>query len=126
MIQFVNIYLHWHYGRAFGDVWGIWKDLSWFGYHFFSIGLLFKTLFAPFHRVQLSYGRGLDINRIVESAIINTIMRLVGFLLRSVVIFFGLVFEIFLVLMLPIIMFVWVFLPFLVLFFALFGILFIF
>lgn len=67
----------------------IWKNLLWFFAQFFSLVLLSKTLFQPFKRLR------------DESFIVNVIMRVAGFLLRSFVIILGIIIEIIVILIFP-------------------------
>lgn len=84
-------YLAWHYTRAILDFFDLWKNFLWFVFQFFSIPLLLKTLFAPFKRLkEKGSGDVTDLEGFLEALVVNTIMRLVGFIFRSVVIVFGL------------------------------------
>jgi hypothetical protein len=80
-------YLSWHYSTALSDMKNIWKNFIVFFYNFFSIQLLFKTLFSPWHRINESYNR---IEDFFGNLLINTIMRLVGVFVRLVFIVLGL------------------------------------
>lgn len=110
-------YLAWHYTRAIRDFFTIWGNLLWFVYQFFSIRLLLKTLFSPFKRLkEQNTGGVLDFEGLFESLIVNTVMRVVGFIFRSIVIIFGVVFYI-LTIVAGIVTFVlWIILPFLIIF----------
>jgi len=90
---FLKEYITWHYGQGIRDLIGVWHNFLWFGYYSFSIPVLAKTLFAPFYRIKEPY-RGVDIQPLLESFVLNSISRLVGFILRSVVLIIGLSFEI--------------------------------
>ena len=90
---FTKDYFSWHYGAALKKGLIIWRNFLWFVAHFFSIGLLFRTLFSPWKRMHEYYGRGFDLGRYFETLIINVIMRLVGFFARSIFILAGLAVE---------------------------------
>lgn len=83
-------YIYWHYINAFGSIFLIWRNILYFILHFFSIGPLFKTLFSPWRRLDEKYNKGFDPQAIVETLIVNTIMRVVGFVIRIFFIVFGL------------------------------------
>ena len=88
----LNIYyFRWHYGRAFSDIVRIWTNFIWFIWNFFSIGLLLRTFFSPFKRMDEERKKGLYVQNIIDTVIVNTLMRIVGALFRMVVIFFGLI-----------------------------------
>ncbi|MEX0930207.1 MAG: hypothetical protein WDZ79_00870 [Candidatus Paceibacterota bacterium] len=87
---FLVDYAVWHYTRAIRDGVRITRTLVWFCFHFFSIALLARTLFAPFEKLSERYPRGFDPSRILSALIVNTLMRLIGALARLVVIAIGL------------------------------------
>ena len=89
-------YASWHYGDGVREYLLAWKNLHWFFYHFFSVPVLFATLFQPFHRMRESYKRGFDPEAFFESAFGNAMIRIVGFVARSVLLFVALVFNAFL------------------------------
>lgn len=117
---FLTDYLRWHYGSAPRDLFLIWKNFLWFGYHFFSIGILSKTLFSPLYRIQEPYKR-LAIEYNLESLIANLMMRIVGFIIRSVIISAGIIFELGLILMYIPLLVVWLLWPAVVLAVLVFG-----
>ncbi|MBP9750027.1 MAG: hypothetical protein KBD21_04835 [Candidatus Pacebacteria bacterium] len=84
-------YLHWHYSVAVAGYWGILQNLIWFLYSFFSLELMVHTLFVPFHRLtdRTSHHGKLDVGAISEEILVNTLMRIVGFFLRSLLIAAG-------------------------------------
>jgi hypothetical protein len=61
----------------------------WFFYHFFSISILLQTFFSPFQRLSESSGKGLDIERMAETLVVNTLMRAVGMFIRIIFITAG-------------------------------------
>ena len=89
MITLVTSYLYWHYTQAIKDIWQHLKNFLWFCYHFFSIPLLVKTFFAPWRRMGEAYPKGLDIAG--STLLINSLMRLIGIIMRFFLIFVGLV-----------------------------------
>ena len=83
-------YLRWHYGTALKNTANIILNVVWFLWHFFSIGILSETLFAPWERLSEKRERGLDIEGFLGTLILNTVMRAVGAIVRSVFIVIGL------------------------------------
>ncbi|MDP3996470.1 MAG: hypothetical protein Q8P86_02130 [bacterium] len=79
-------YFVWHYGGAFRDIFRIETNIMWFLYNFFSLSILFKTFFSPWRRLSENKNEDAFWQRII----INTIMRLVGFLARLVTVISGL------------------------------------
>jgi hypothetical protein len=112
-LVFLN-YIYWHYTRAFVDIYWIWKNHLWFIWKFFSVSLLFKTLLSPWKRLgEEDKSKGLDIEGFFGSLIVNTLMKVLGFLMRTALIFVA-IFSFLLVFFLGLLFFiVWIFLPFL-------------
>lgn len=90
-MEFVHVlsaYILWHYTRAWGDMLRITGNYLWFTQNFFSMGLLSRTLFAPWRRLAISGGRGTG-ETFVGAVIVNTLMRVVGFGIRVITIVIG-------------------------------------
>lgn len=82
-------YLSWHYSLGIVKFVYAWKNIHWFLFHYFSISVLLASLFAPFHRIQEKRTRGFDPQNWFEVFIINTLMRAVGAIVRSIIIIVG-------------------------------------
>lgn len=86
---FFSDYFIWHYTRAFRDILYVWSNFFWFLTHFFSIPLLFRTLFSPFKRVTEEHDKpGLE--DYFATIVVNVVTRVVGFFARFFIILFGL------------------------------------
>ena len=81
------LYLRWHYSAAWADLWRLFTNLAWFLFNFFSIRILTMTLIAPWKRLHESR---LGAGSLPGALILNTITRLVGFLIRLITIGMGL------------------------------------
>ena len=115
-------YLVWHYGEALTDWWRIVGNFVWFFFHMFSIGLLSRTLFAPFKRLQEERKKGsFKFEDWGGAIIINVLMRFVGFGVRTVIIAIGLVFIFFTIVIGVIAFVLWLILPLVVAFLLVFG-----
>lgn len=100
---------------GFRDIMMFWENLLWFGYHFFSIELLSKTFFRPIYRMQDTYGaKGLDLEYIAQTLVTNTISRLVGMVLRLIIIIAGGAFELIIFLLGPLLLLLWAVIPLMV------------
>lgn len=84
-------YLIWHYGRAFREIAHVWFNLFWFTYHFFSIPQLLRSYFAPWKRMTEERGDTFSFEDLAGFVVINVISRLIGMLLRTIIIGFGLI-----------------------------------
>jgi hypothetical protein len=89
LIRVVGESIIWYYSVGLGVLFRAWMNLHWFLYHYFSIPVLLKTFFAPFRRIREYRARGFDPKDIFEVLVVNTLMRAVGVLVRSVVIVIG-------------------------------------
>ena len=106
-------YLRWHFGTAFLELYEFWRNLMWFGYHFFSIPLLLKTLVRPLYRIHESAppGTGLNVELFFENLAVNVIARIVGFFLRLFLIAVGLLYQLAMLIIGPALFIIWFFLP---------------
>lgn len=86
-------YLSWQFWEMPKELFLAWQNFLKFNLNFFSVLLLLKTFFSPWRRYKLSYGKGFDVGRYLEAAVSNLIFRILGALIRSVVIFIGLLAE---------------------------------
>ncbi|MEK7136545.1 MAG: hypothetical protein AAB821_03070 [Patescibacteria group bacterium] len=88
-LAFGPLYFYWHYTKGARDFFVVWKNLLWFEYHFFSIPVMFQTLFVPFRRMAESYPKLLDIEEFFSAFVVNILMRLVGAVIRLGIIIVG-------------------------------------
>lgn len=86
------------------------KNFLWFGYNFFSIRVLLKTLFSPIYRIREPY-KGLELEELAESFVLNSITRFIGFFIRSFLILGGLIFEAIVAAVFVPVLLIWLFLP---------------
>ena len=84
-------YFAWHYTAGLLNCLRLLADFLWFIYHFFSIPVLGRTLFSPWRRLSESYRGGFDPERALETFIVNTLMRVFGFVARTGFLLIGLV-----------------------------------
>lgn len=89
MLLIVPHYIAWHYSRGITSYLGRWRDFLWFGWNFFSIGILFKTLLTPFERLG-EKSKKFDPEKMLEALATTLIMRVVGLVVRSFFIALGL------------------------------------
>lgn len=123
-ILFFTDYFLWHYGKAFRDILAVWINLFWFVIHFFSIPLLFKTLLAPWRRVKEDLHQR-SIEDFFGAVVVNTVTRIVGALVRLLIIAVGLCALFFLLAGLFFFLIFWLLAPAVVGFFFILGLSFI-
>lgn len=115
-------YIGWHYTRGVKDFLRIAGNLLWFVANLFSIGLLFRTLFAPWMRLREEKKKqGFDAEELFGNSVVNTMMRLIGFCIRMLTIIAGLI-ALLLVLAAAVVGFiVWLLLPAIILVLIILG-----
>lgn len=107
-------YLKWHYGKALCSLTNIWKNFLFFVFEFFSIKPLFKNFFDPWKRMADSYPPHFDLKKYFYTFMTNLIVRIVGIILRSVLILIGLTCYVLLALLYPVALVTWLSLPFVI------------
>jgi hypothetical protein len=115
------LYLQWHFLNRPKVIWRGWKDCLRFNLNYWSVPLLLKTLFSHWRRYRSSYGRGFDLKIWFNAFVFNMISRVLGALMRSVLIFIGLLTEILVFFAGAVVFLLWLLLPFLVIFGIIFG-----
>ena len=91
LLSITKNYLVWHYSTAYNDIVHIWWNYIWFVNHLFSVPDVIKSLFAPFKRLQEEKSSILiHPEEFFSNLLVNLIMRMVGFFLRTVIIFMAL------------------------------------
>jgi len=93
LISLMEHYFAWHYGQAYKDIYGVWTNFIWFCFNFFSISELFASLFQPWKRMGEEYPKVFNFSVIIQTLIVNILMRFVGVMVRLLVISIGLAFA---------------------------------
>lgn len=107
-------YLAWHYGRAFQQMVVVYANLFWFIGHFFSLNILFRTLFSPWRRIYESHHRGEGAEAYFATVVVNILTRIIGAFIRLIFIVAGLVVMFVMVLSVIAFTIFWLFAPFIV------------
>ncbi len=118
---FIFDYFIWHYTKAFKDIGVLWLNFMWFVLHFFSIPLLLRTLLSPWRRISAGHKKG-DLEDWAQAIAFNLMSRVVGFLIRIVLIIVGLTVLTILFFSIVVFLIFWVSLPFMSVFSVLWGI----
>ncbi len=88
-------WLSWHFFDVSRAILRAWKNFLLFNLNYFSVPILFKTFFSYWRKYKWSYGRGFDLRRYFEAFTFNLISRILGAIVRSILIFIGINVEIF-------------------------------
>lgn len=118
------LWLVWQFYEAPRFLLHIWKNYLIFASSFFSFKLLLKTFFSPWHKYKWSYPKGFDIKEFFNTLISNTVSRILGAVMRIVLIVMGAVFQTFVALAGLIVFIGWLTIPFAIVAGILFVILF--
>ena len=114
-------YLSWQFLEVPGNILNAWRNFLKFNLNYFSISFLIKTLFSPWRRYRMSYGKGFDIGRYFAALFSNLIFRLLGAIMRIILIIIGLLVEFFIIFTGAILFFGWLILPALLIAGLIFG-----
>jgi len=98
-----------------------WFEFLKFGLNAFSIPLLLKTLFSPWHRYMTSYPEGIDPIGALNSLFGNIMSRFIGMILRIIFILLGLFFEALIFLVGLFLFCVWLIMPILIFYLLFLG-----
>jgi len=104
-------YLIWHFFDMPKNILRAWRDYLRFNLNYFSVPLLLKTLFSPWRKYQVSYGKGFDLGRYLEAFFSNLIFRIFGAIIRAFLIIIGILAEMVIVLGGVMAFFAWLALP---------------
>jgi hypothetical protein len=121
-VSVLHHYLIWHYSRAFAEIFHVFKNFFWFTSNFFSLKQLLRSYFSPWRRITEERGRTFSFEDLASYLIINLISRIIGFILRTVIILTGLAPLIILCLLVVMVYIAWVMAPLLIFACLYFGI----
>jgi len=82
-------YAMWHYTEAPRLLFSIWRNLLWYTGHIFSVDTLWRSLFSPWRRVIARHTKRWDLEDIASAILANFVSRIVGAIMRLVLIIFG-------------------------------------
>jgi hypothetical protein len=112
----IPYYIRWHYSRAFVEIYENWGNSVWFLWYFFSTGILFKTFFQPWKRLNTDMPKQGEKSQdtFVDRLIVNTLMRLVGMIARLILILISFLSIFFTTVISLFLFFTWIILPVLI------------
>lgn len=117
----VSRYFSWHYGLGLKSFLAAERNFLEFGWYFFSISELARSLFAPWHQI-IEKKKGSIVTGAFWYALWgNFISRFLGGMVRIITIFIGLCFEAVMLVCIAVLTFLWVTAPLLIPFLYLRG-----
>lgn len=120
----ITAWIVWHLYEMPQLLFLIWKNFLHFAFTFFSITVLIKTFFSPWHRIVLYYPKSFSIEGYYATFISNLFSRFIGMIARSIFIIFGFAISVFVFLLGFFVILIWILMPaiFLYLLFYLFDV----
>jgi hypothetical protein len=115
-------YLGWHYSKAIRSLTRVWKIFLTFIFNYFSIDLLFKNFLDPWKRMNDNYPKNFNLKDYFYAFVTNMIVRIVGIIMRTILIIIGLTCYIAFALFYPLAIIGWLLLPSLIVVLIIFGV----
>jgi len=104
-------FLFWYYITVPKNIITAWINFLKFNLRYFSISLLLKTFICHWRQYKWDYPRGFDLYKYAEVFISNLISRILGMVMKTILIFIGLLSEIFILIIGALILITWLALP---------------
>jgi len=108
------VWLYWQFYEMPKFLLQVWNNYFMFATNYFSLPILLKSLFSPWRRYNWSYPKGFDLVEFFNTFISNIFSRILGALMRVVLIIAGFLFQIFVVIIGAIIFLAWMLIPFII------------
>ena len=109
-----SLWAKWHFIEMPKFLLQVWKNYLMFASNYFSVILLLKTFFYPWKKYNWKYPRSFNIQEFFNTFISNTFSRLLGALMRIILIIAGIFLQIFIIIIGAVIFAFWVIMPVLV------------
>ena len=107
---FVTWFL-WHFYEMPKFLLGVWKNYIFFALNYFSLPVLLKSLFAPWRKYKWNYPKGINVAEFFSTLVSNAFSRLIGALVRIILIAAGIIFQVFVIFAGLIIFLLWLAVP---------------
>jgi len=114
-------YLAWYFSDTSGGILKGWQNCLKFNLNHWSVPLLLKTWFSPWRRYRSSYGKAFSFTRYFEVLAFNLMSRVIGAIMRSVLIIIGLFTEVLVFLSGVAVLLTWLILPFILILTFIYG-----
>ena len=108
------LWLFWHFYEMPEFLLKVWKNYILFALNYFSLPILLKSLIAPWRKYKWNYPKWFDVGEFFSTFISNVFSRLLGALMRIVLIIFGIVFQVFVIFAGLMIFLLWLLIPFII------------
>jgi len=112
----VLLWFSWQFYEVPKFLFYVWNNYMMFASSFFSFQLLLKTFFSPWHRYKWAYPKAFDIGEFFSTLISNSASRILGAMMRIVLIISGAFFQAFVALAGLVVFVGWLLIPFIIIF----------
>lgn len=109
--NFISLWIQWHFFEVVNNILDLWRNYLKFNLEYFSIPVLIKTFFYPWHRYRMFYSKRFEPWQYFEAFTFNLMSRIIGVVLRLFFIFLGIFVEVLILFLVPAVFIVWIFLP---------------
>lgn len=92
----------------------VWNNYFMFASNYFSFKLLLKTFFSPWRKYRWQYSKRFDIGEFFSTLVSNIFSRVLGAMMRFVLIIAGIFFQVFVVISGLVVFVAWLFVPLIV------------
>lgn len=113
----VNIFVDWFLWQFYKMpkfLFEVWSNYFMFASNYFSLKFLLKSFFAPWRRYKWRYPKGFSLMEFFNTLISNTFSRILGAMMRIVLIITGIILQIFVAFAGLVIFLGWILLPFII------------
>lgn len=104
----------WQFSEVPNFLLNVWRNYLTFASEFFSVPELLKTFFAPWRRYNWAYPKNFDVKEFLNSFISNSFSRVLGALMRTILIIMGVLFELLVLIIGATIFLIWMISPFMI------------
>ena len=87
-------WLTWHFYEMPKFLFLVWENYLLFGINYFSINLLFLTLFSPWKKYNWSYPKGFNVGEYFGTFISYIFSRIIGAICRTALIIIGIIVQV--------------------------------
>ena len=106
------IFFYWLFVESTARVARTWFFFLRFGLNFFSVPLLLRTFFSPWHRYWYGYPKDFNPVELFYAVFGNLMSSVIGVILRSLFILLGIIFDVFVFVIGLAVLIFWITLPF--------------
>jgi hypothetical protein len=104
-------WLLWHFYEVPTFLISVWKNYILFALNYFSLPYLLKSLIAPWRKYRWNYPKVINIGEFFATFVSNVFSRLMGAIMRILLIIAGIFFQIFVLMVGFLVLLLWIFVP---------------